>query len=187
MLYGRILDPPGREYLHGSVGFIFTDDLDVTNRFYDDLRDAEGGQGRPRRRGRSGRVLAGLRSPDAPFSAERYPDGQSWDLVQRIGGPSTPRPAAGELRIGRTSSQDAGVDRECRPGRRDGFPRSGLQRPRVGLVLQHKAPYDAAAFIQRRGRAGRIRGTPPLDRGHPVRLRPRPAGLPGLRDPVRAR
>ena len=37
----------------------------------------------------------------------------------------------------------------------------GYNDPRVGLVLQHKAPHDAAAFIQRRGRAGRIRGTRP--------------------------
>ena len=158
---GRILDPPGHEYLHGSTGFIFTDDLDVTNRFYDDLRDAEGGQGRRRRRGRSGRVLAGLRSPDAPFSAERYLDGQSWDLVQRIGWPLDAQASAGELRIGRTSSQDAGVDRDADLVVATASLEVGYNDPRVGLVLQHKAPHDAAAFIQRRGRAGRIRGTRP--------------------------
>jgi hypothetical protein len=37
----------------------------------------------------------------------------------------------------------------------------GFNDSRVGLVLQHKAPHDAAAFIQRRGRAGRTRGTRP--------------------------
>ena len=161
MLGGRILDPPGHEYLHGSTGFIFTDDLDVTNRFFDDLRNAEGGQSRSRRRGRSGRVLAGLRSPDAPFSAERYIDGQSWDLVQRIGWPLDAQASAGELRIGRTSSQDTGVDRDADLVVATASLEVGYNDPRVGLVLQHKAPHDAAAFIQRRGRACRIRGTRP--------------------------
>jgi ATP-dependent Lhr-like helicase len=161
MLCGRILDPPGHEYLHGSVGFVFTDDLDVTNRFYDNLRDAEGGQGRSRRRGRTGRVLAGLRSPDAPFSADRYIDGQSWDLVQRIGWPLDAQASAGELRIGRTSSQDTGVDRDADLVVATASLEVGYNDPRVGLVLQHKAPHDPAAFIQRRGRAGRTRGTRP--------------------------
>ncbi len=161
MLYGRILDPSGQEHLYGSVGFIFTDDLDVTNRFYDDLRDAEGGQGRFRRRGRGGRVLAGLRSPDAPFSAERYLDGQSWDLIQRIGRPLDAQASVGELRIGRTSSQDAGVDRGADLIVATASLEVGYNDSRVGLVLQHKAPYDAAAFIQRRGRAGRTRGHRP--------------------------
>lgn len=161
MLHGRILDPPGREYLHGSRGFLFTDDLDVTNRFYDDLRDAEGGQGRFRRAGPRGRVLAGLRSPDAPYAADRYTDGQSWDLIQRIGRPLDPQASAGELRIGRTSSQDVGVDRDADLIVATASLEVGYDDERVGLILQHKAPHDAAAFIQRRGRAGRTRGTRP--------------------------
>lgn len=160
MLFGRILDTPGHEDLHGSTGFLFTDDLDVTNRFYDNLRDAEGGQSRSGRRSR-GRVLAGLRSPDAPFAADRYTDGQSWDLAQRIGWPLDPQASAGELRIGRTSSQDTGVDRDADLIVATASLEVGYNDPRVGLVLQHKAPHDAAAFIQRRGRAGRIRGTRP--------------------------
>lgn len=161
MLFGRILDPPGREFLHGSRGFLFTDDLDVTNRFYDDLRDAEGDRGRRRRGGPRGRVLAGLRSPDAPYSADRYPDGQSWDLVQRIGRPLDAQASVGELRIGRTSSQDVGVDRDADLIVATASLEVGYDDPRVGLVLQHKAPHDPAAFIQRRGRAGRVRGTRP--------------------------
>jgi ATP-dependent helicase Lhr and Lhr-like helicase len=161
MLFGRTLDPPGREYLHGSRGFLFTDDLDVTNRFYDDLRDAEGGHGRARRGGPRGRVLAGLRSPDAPYSADRYLDGQSWDLIQRIGRPLDALASAGDLRIGRTSSQDVGVDRDADLVVATASLEVGYDDPRVGLVLQHKAPHDPAAFIQRRGRAGRVRGTRP--------------------------
>jgi hypothetical protein len=160
MLFGRVLDQSGHESLHGSRGFLFTDDLDVTNRFYDDLRDAEG-QGWPRRGAPRGRVLAGLRSPDAPYSADRYTDGQSWDLVQQIGRPLDAQATAGGLRIGRTSSQDVGVDQDADLIVATASLEVGYDDPRVGLVLQHKAPHDPAAFIQRRGRAGRLRGTRP--------------------------
>ena len=37
----------------------------------------------------------------------------------------------------------------------------GFDDPTVGAVLQHKAPRDAAQFLQRKGRAGRTRGTRP--------------------------
>jgi len=157
MLFGRILDMPGREYVHGSRGFIFTDDLDVTNRFYDDLRDAEGAQPRWVRGRRSGQVLAGLRSPDAPFASQRFNDGQSWDLVQKIGHPLSPRADANGLNVGRTSSQDSGVDRNADLVVATASLEVGYNDSRVGLVLQHKAPHDPAAFVQRRGRAGRRR------------------------------
>lgn len=158
MLFGRTLDLRGRETLHGSRGFLFTDDLDVTNRFYDDLRDAEGGR---TTRGRPGRVLAGLRSPEAPFKAERFADGQSWDLVRQIGRDLDPNAVVGDIAVGRTSSQDVGVDDEADLIVATASLEVGYDDDRVGLVLQHKAPHDAAAFIQRRGRAGRRRGTRP--------------------------
>jgi hypothetical protein len=161
MLFGRILDPPGKPFLFGTTGFLFTDDLDVTNRFYDDLRDAEGGQSRSGRRGRKP-VLAGLRSPDLPDHADRYRDGQSWDLVNKIGRYLSPDLRAGELRIGRTSSQDSGVDPDADLIVATTSLELGFNDPRVGLVLQHKAPHDTAGFIQRRGRAGRVRGTRPI-------------------------
>ncbi|SCF21006.1 Helicase conserved C-terminal domain-containing protein [Micromonospora haikouensis] len=160
MLFGRVLDPLNREFLYGSRGFLFTDDLDVTNRFYDDLRDAEGSQGRRGVR-QPGRVLAGLRSPDGPYRSERYADGQSWDLVQQIGHDLDPAGTVGELRVGRTSSQDVGVDQDADLVVATASLEVGYDDERVGLVLQHKAPHDAAAFIQRRGRAGRRRGTRP--------------------------
>ena len=37
----------------------------------------------------------------------------------------------------------------------------GFNDPRVGAVLQHKAPHGAAAFLQRKGRAGRNRAMRP--------------------------
>ncbi|UAC01394.1 DEAD/DEAH box helicase [Dactylosporangium vinaceum] len=160
MLYGRVLDLRDREMLYGSRGFLFTDDLDVTNRFFDDLRDAEGGR-TSRGPRRAGRVLAGLRSPEAAFRAERFTDGQSWDLVRQIGRDLDPNAIVGDLRVGRTSSQDVGVDNDADLVVATASLEVGYDDDRVGLVLQHKAPHDAAAFIQRRGRAGRSRGTRP--------------------------
>ncbi|GAA2607313.1 protein DpdJ [Streptomyces axinellae] len=163
MLHGRMLDLNASKFLYGSTGFLFTDDLDVTNRFYNDLRDAEGGQDRSGRR-RNGRksVLAGLRSSERDEHAARYVDGQSWDIVEKIGHDLDPTLQLHHLHVGRTSSQDVGVDHEANLTVATASLEVGFNDPRVGLVLQHKAPRDAAAFIQRRGRAGRERGSRPI-------------------------
>jgi len=161
MLFGRALDPPGEPFLFGTTGFLFTDDLDVTNRFYDDLRDAEGGQFRSGKGGRKP-VLAGLRSPELPQQADRYRDGQSWDLVEGTSHHLDPDLRSGELRVGRTSSQDVGVDPDANLIVATASLEVGFNDLRTGLILQHKAPHDSAAFIQRRGRAGRQRGTRPV-------------------------
>lgn len=161
MLMGRLLDLPGVEGMYGSSGFVFTDDLDVTNRLYDDLRDAEGGQSRRMRPGPTRKpVLAQLRSPQFSNAGttrvvERYRDGQAWPLITEIGRSLTGALNEGALRIGRTSSQDAGVDAEADLIVATASLEVGFNDSRVGLMLQHKAPHDAAAFIQRRGRAGR--------------------------------
>jgi ATP-dependent Lhr-like helicase len=144
MLLGRVLDrTPG---IYGSVVFAFTDDLDVINRLYDNLRDAEGAD----RRGRAaGEVLADLRSPSEPQAGPRYADGQSWDLPYRLQRLDRP------LRIGRTSSQSTGVDTSADIITATSALEVGFNDPRVGVVIQHKAPRDLASFLQRRGRAGR--------------------------------
>ncbi|MFB8403874.1 protein DpdJ [Streptomyces sp. NPDC055912] len=162
MLHGRMLDLDKRQYLYGSTGFLFTDDLDVTNRFYNDLRDAEGGQNRAGRRNGRRPVLAGLRSSERNEHAARYLDGQSWDIVEKIGHDLDPTLQLHHLHVGRTSSQDVGVDHDANLTVATASLEVGFNDPRVGLVLQHKAPRDAAAFIQRRGRAGRERGTRPI-------------------------
>ncbi|MBO3752589.1 DEAD/DEAH box helicase [Streptosporangiaceae bacterium NEAU-GS5] len=162
MLYARVLNIPGRDGLFGSRAFVFTDALDVSNRLYDDLRDAEGV---PRRFGRgrgASQVLAGLRSPDAPQWADRFADGQSWDLVRQIGHPLSPTADANGLRVGRTTSQDTGVDRDADVVVATASLEVGFNDERVGLVMQHKAPRDPAAFIQRQGRAGRRREMRPI-------------------------
>ncbi|MFC8244005.1 protein DpdJ [Streptomyces chartreusis] len=165
MLHGRLLDHsvPLQQSLFGSRGFLFTDDLDVTNRLYDDLRDAEGGQvGRQGRRKRGKPVLAALRSPDLPAQDARFEAGQSWNLPERIGHHLSEDLSQRPLLIGRTSSQDAGVDADANLIVATASLEVGFNDPRVGLVLQHKAPHDAASFLQRRGRAGRERGTRPF-------------------------
>lgn len=161
MLTARLLDPqPG---LFGSTAFLFTDDLDVNNRLYYDLRDAEGA----RWPGQTGRpVLAQLRHPAMDQAMVRYREGQGWDLPAQIGRMSPPGQlnemlSAGGLRIGRTSSKDSGVDAAADVIVATASLEVGFNDPRVGLVIQHKAPKDASAFIQRRGRAGRSFGMRP--------------------------
>jgi ATP-dependent helicase Lhr and Lhr-like helicase len=165
MLFGRMLDPASvnepNNSLFGATGFLFTDALDVTNRLYNYLREAEGGQTRWGRT-RGNPVLAALRSRDLPEQVDRYEEGQSWDLAEKIGHSLHRLLTSQALRIGRTSSQDAGVSAEANLIVATASLEVGFNDPRVGLVLQHKAPHDAAAFIQRRGRAGRQRGSRPI-------------------------
>lgn len=151
MLVARVLDEKPGHY--GSVTFAFTDDLDVINRLHDNLRDAEGHDKFGLARGR---VLADLRSPGAPHAAARYREGQSWDLPERLGWMDRP------LRIARTSSQDAGVDNAADVIAATSSLEVGFNDPRVGAVIQHKAPRDVASFLQRRGRAGRYLAMRPI-------------------------
>ncbi|WP_373937328.1 protein DpdJ [Rhodococcus qingshengii] len=145
MLLGRVLDTTPHHY--GSVTFAFTDNLDVINRLYDNLRNAEGIKQRTGRPGDP--VLADLRNPQAPHSGERYADGQSWDLPAHLHRMDRP------LRIARTSSQDVGTDSSADVIAATSSLEVGFNDPRVGAVIQHKAPRDLASFLQRRGRAGR--------------------------------
>jgi len=160
MLLRRVLDPPNTAAsLFGSKVFAFTDDLDVTNRLFHSLLDAEGWEIgyrgiRPRREP----PLAGLRSRDIPEHDARFEMGQSWDMVEDLGHELSDRPV---VRVGRTSSQDTGVDRAAETIVATASLEVGFDDPDVGAVLQHKAPRDAASFLQRQGRAGRPRGTRP--------------------------
>lgn len=162
MLFGRVMDTPDKEYLYGSKGFLFTDALDVTNRFYDNLRDAEGGQRRSGwQRRQSKPVLAALRSSAAPHADERFRDAQAWHMVERIGRSLPPEADDGWLTVTRTSSQDSGVNSNADLIVATASLEVGFNDPTVGFILQHKSPHDPAAFIQRRGRAGRDRKTRP--------------------------
>jgi hypothetical protein len=137
------------EGLYGSTVYAFTDNLDVTNRLYNDLQDAEGLDFRGNRLpGRQ--PLAQLRSSAMPSNAQRMIYGQSWRSAEEIG-----HDLSNSLRVSRTSSQDAGVDRESDVVVATASLEVGFNDPSVGAILQHKAPIGAAQFLQRRGRAGR--------------------------------
>ena len=132
----------------GSKVFAFTDDLDVTNRLYWNIRSAEGIYS-----GRQVAPLANLRRRSgARDPVAMQSDGQIWDLCPLLGHPLGP---SNRLGIARTSSQDAGVDPHADVIVATSSLEVGFDDPEVGAVIQHKAPRDDAAFIQRKGRAGR--------------------------------
>jgi hypothetical protein len=159
MLLGRLLDArsePRSADFYGTKVFAFTDDLDVTNRFYHNLLDAEGWNGWGTRQ--VNLPLAAARSRTAPDHGAKLAEGQSWRITEDIG--HTDGLGQG-LRIGRTSSQDAGVDSLSDVIVATASLEVGFNDPAVGGVLQHKAPLDVAAFLQRKGRAGRVRSMRP--------------------------
>ena len=155
MLVMRLLDPldGNGSGLLGSKVFAFCDNLDLVNRLYRQLLDAEGrtpfGKPNPNRQG----SLALLRSEAHNLAAEDWPsrdgDGQAWWLIDQI------RPSATQPQVGRTSSQDSGVTQGAELVVATASLEVGYDDPDVGAVLQHKAPRDVAQFVQRRGRAGR--------------------------------
>lgn len=151
-LMARILDPPTGGRSEGRFGhrlFVFTDDLDVTNRLFDDLRDAEAYDifGRPNPQGEP---LANLRGSNQPNPRAQDDAGQRWRVCEEIGWPLNRR-----LRLSRTTSQDQGVDAESQVIVATAALEVGFDDPGVGAVLQHKSPHLLASFVQRKGRAGR--------------------------------
>ena len=163
MLLGRAMDAPHHRRSAGLFGrkvFAFTDDLDVTNRLYFDLLDAEGQRHRSRGAHLAYRPsLAHLRSPSLGDAPARRRAGQVWDLAIATGHGLG---ASDRLRVGRTSSQDTGLDTAAQVVVATASLEVGVDDPEVGAVLQHKAPRGNAAFLQRQGRAGRERGMRPL-------------------------
>ena len=158
MLFQRALDPLDHAVSEGAFGqrlFAFTDDLDVVNRLYFDLLDAEGldSWGRPRPRA----SLAALRLPEDDIPGRRA-GGQSWEALQFLGH-SLRAPEAGSRSAARPRRTPGSI------GRVDVVATASLEvgfdDDRVGAVLQHKSPRGAAAFLQRKGRAGRLRGMRP--------------------------
>ena len=155
-LLARLLDPPpgpGAQSLSGgrfgSRIFVFTDDLDVTNRLYDDLSNAEAydiwHSPMPNRQ-----PLAALRASGGQSNPTKDRAGQVWHVPEDIGWPLSSR-----LRVGRTSSQDRGVNQDSNVVVATAALEVGFNDPLVGGVIQHKSPHQMASFVQRRGRAGR--------------------------------
>jgi hypothetical protein len=159
MLVGRCLDPRGTtlsDGLYGQRAFVFIDNLDVTNRLYFDLLSAEGRNSNRRpdfTRAPNG-GLAALRS--SRNSLARYRGGQDWRACERLGHRLSER-----LQVDRVSSQDRGFDTEADIVVATAALEVGFDDPLAGAVIQHKAPRGSASFLQRRGRAGRVRGMRP--------------------------
>lgn len=140
----------------GQRTFVFTDDLDVKNRLYFGLLDAEGrtDQGLPATRRAPNGGLAILRR--AGTSSSRYLGGQDWRACEHIGHSLSSR-----LDIKKVSSQERGVDPNADVIVATAALEVGFDDPSVGAVVQHKAPRSMAGFLQRKGRAGRSRGMRP--------------------------
>ena len=150
MLMRRMLDPDPdlpSGGIFGSRLFVFTDNLDVVNRLHSQLQDAEGWQPGGVDRKPDG-SLAILRASGAD-NGSRDEAGQLWDAAEELG--TLARPVV----VDRTTSQDAGIDSSSDVVVATASLEVGFDDPDVGAVLQHKAPRDAAQFLQRRGRAGR--------------------------------
>lgn len=150
MLMRRMLDrelgvPSGGAF--GSRVFAFTDKLDVVNRLHSQLQDAEGWKpgGVDRKPQGSLAVLRASGDDNGP----RDDAGQLWDAAEELG--TLERAVV----VDRTTSQDAGVGSTSDVVVATASLEVGFDDPSVGAVLQHKAPRDAAQFLQRRGRAGR--------------------------------
>ncbi|HZP88594.1 MAG TPA: protein DpdJ [Burkholderiales bacterium] len=159
MLLGRLLDKSGTSTSNGRFGsrlFTFTDDLDATNRLFDNLRDAEAYDrfGRP---DTQRLPLAALRQSGTADDAVRELEGQRWLLAEELRGSLDNR-----LAVSRTTSRDQGVDMATDVVVATSALEVGFNDPDVGAVLQHKAPRGVASFLQRRGRAGRQRGMRPI-------------------------
>ena len=157
---GRYRPLPSSDGMFGSRTFAFTDKLDVTNRLYWNLLDAEGWQTPTRPAARAPLTLAHLRAEEQlrrtvaarESAADREPAGQWWWLPETLGWDLD---GDVQLNIGRTSSQDIGVSEDADVIVATAALEVGYDDDRVGAILQHKAPHDAAQFLQRRGRAGR--------------------------------
>jgi hypothetical protein len=139
--------------VYGSKEFVFTDDLDVTNRMFYNLRDAEGQNswGLPDLSKHPGGSLANLRNSQLPEERLRNRFGQSWSICEWLGHRLQGTPIV----VDRTSSQDSGVATNADIVVATASLEVGFNDPEVNVVLQHKAPRDPAQFLQRKGRAGR--------------------------------
>ncbi|RUW54565.1 hypothetical protein EOA32_04990 [Mesorhizobium sp. M1A.F.Ca.ET.072.01.1.1] len=157
MLLSRLLDVPDARKSQGIIGerlFLFTDDIDVTNRMYFAMLDAEGrrSSGAPDLVNRPDGGLASLRRP-LPVEQRRL-HGQDWEAVIEIGHSLQPQDRKS---VGRVMSMDPGVGNNLDIIVATASLEVGFNDPRVGAVIQHKAPRDVAQFLQRKGRAGRSR------------------------------
>lgn len=146
----RVPEPPIRaDCFLLKKAFGFTDNLDSLNRWFANMCNAEGNR------------LARLRDiPDPlpnPLILRRMRDeGQIWELPKNIG-----HNLAQSLDVSRCSSQDPGANTNSDIILATSSLEVGFDDLQVGMILHHKAPTSMSSFIQRKGRAGRTRGSRP--------------------------
>jgi hypothetical protein len=143
-------DPLKPEELYSQKVFGFSDNLDSVNRWFSDMLDAEQRLGLARLR-----ALPGAGVPPAQ-RMRRFLEGQVWELPIRLGY-NLQQP----LQVTRCSSQDRGTDANSDVIIATSSLEVGYDDPAVGAILHHKRPASVSSFIQRKGRAGRSRGTRP--------------------------
>ena len=158
MLISRMLDSnndPISMGLYGSKVFVFGDDIDVIQRLYHAMSDAEG-------RFSGGNInnrknpLAMLRA--STNNAQRFLNGQDWRHAEDIGHSLDDQD---RKHIARVMSMDPGVLDTAEIIVASASLEVGFNDPKAGAVIQHKAPRGVAQFLQRKGRAGRKRGMRP--------------------------
>lgn len=157
MLLARMLDPPGSSKSAGLFGerqFLFTDNIDVTNRVFFAMLDAEG------RNSRGNADLVG--HPNGGLAVLRFPmtnrlrklHGQDWEAALEVGHTLQ---SGDRKAVGRVMALDPGVGAGLDIIVATASLEVGYNDSQVGAVIQHKAPRDVAQFVQRKGRAGRSR------------------------------
>jgi superfamily II DNA/RNA helicase len=151
MLVRRMLDQSlgtPSDGIFGSRLFVFTDKLDLVNRLHYQLRDAEGwkADGVAHKPQGSLALLRKLGEQDS----QRDKAGQLWRFAE-----TQLNTLTRSAKVGLTSSQSSGVGDKDDIVVATASLEVGFDDPKVGAIIQHKAPRDAASFLQRRGRAGR--------------------------------
>lgn len=171
MLMSRMLDTKAPRNVSkgffGSKVFAFADKLDVINRLYFGLSDAEGSTDAkgvkvsnddPRSLATLRGDLQGGHAVSEP-SSQRYITGQWWKACEDLGHKFL---RSTFKKIGLTSSQSSGVDTSADVVVATASLEVGFDDDTVGAVLQYKMPRSAAGFLQRKGRAGRTQKMRPL-------------------------
>lgn len=163
MLSSRLLTPrhmsyPKPDSISGKALYLrkvfgFTDQLDSLNRWLSDLRDAERNKRLAQYRmplDKSGRQVtkAVERAMEIEGQIWSMPDALGYDLGQAA-------------IVSRCSSQDPGADNGSDVIVATASLEVGYDDPDVGTIVHHKAPRSMSSFLQRKGRAGRHRGSRP--------------------------
>lgn len=163
MLLARILTPRNRgtgggqeirdeDFFQKKV-FGFSDKLDSVHRWLSNMSDSERHTDRHP-------VLASLRSLPSGLSdavrRQRINEGQFWELPELIG-----HKLDQSLTVTGCSTGDPGVDSNSDLVVATSILEVGYDDPDVGIILHHKRPRAMSSFIQRKGRAGRSRGSRP--------------------------